>query len=132
MLIGAVAFGQNGNKDVFRIVAFKNKNATITSVSNTIESNQKLHIHVPSAFSPDGDGINDAFFAVSEGVEDFNMQVYNRWGEVVFESNDIEEQWDGSFKGELSQEDAYVYVIEARGMDDDEPTTLKGTVSLIK
>jgi len=124
--------GQSVNNVEYRLVAYKNTENTIVSISNEVQVAKRLHIHVPNAFSPDGDGINDLFSAVSDGVEDYTMSIYNRWGEVVYHSNDIKESWDGSFKGTLSIQDAYVYVIEARGIEDEKFTRLKGTVSLIR
>lgn len=116
----------------YRVVAYKNTDNYVISVSNIIECKKKLHIHVPNAFSPDGDGINDTFAAVSDGVEDYIMDVYNRWGEVVFHSENISESWNGEYKGIKSVQDAYVYVISARAIEDGQPTILKGTVSLIR
>ncbi len=124
--------GQSKNTVEYRLVAFKKNNNAIISVSNEVEVIKRLHIEVPNAFSPDGDGINDLFGAISEGVEDYDLNIYNRWGEIVYHSNDINESWDGSFKGTKAMQDAYVYVIEARGADDDNYTKLKGTVSLIR
>lgn len=124
----------NEGKNVvdYRVVAFKNTDNYIVSVSNIIEHKKKLHIHVPNAFSPDGDGINDTFAAVSDGVEDYTMDVYNRWGEVIFHSEDISESWNGEYQGRKLVQDAYVYVISARAIEDDKSTILKGTVSLIR
>lgn len=56
-------------------------------------------IYVPNSFTPDHDGINDYFRAYGENVAGFEMTIFNRWGEPVFHSEDIEEGWDGSFLG---------------------------------
>ena len=116
----------------YRVVAVKAGENKIVSVSNTVQSAKKLHVHVPNAFSPDGDGINDTFTAISHGVEEYSIDIFNRWGEVVFHSEDLSESWDGTFKGTESMQDAYVYVIKARGITDADFTTYKGTVSLVR
>jgi gliding motility-associated-like protein len=122
----------NNNVAEYRVVAHKYADNSVESISNTVGIIKKIHIQVPNAFSPDGDGVNDNFTAVSEGVEEFSMDIYNRWGEVVYHSENIEEPWAGKYKGADCQQDAYVYVISARGLADELATTLKGTVSLIR
>lgn len=54
-------------------------------------------IYVPSSFTPDNDGVNDYFLAVGEYIDEFEMTIYNRWGELIFQSFDINSGWDGSF-----------------------------------
>ncbi|MDQ3047891.1 MAG: gliding motility-associated C-terminal domain-containing protein [Bacteroidota bacterium] len=52
---------------------------------------------------------NDVFFPYTSGVTDFKLQIFNRWGELIFESNDIALGWDGYYKGKLCQQDVYVW-----------------------
>ncbi|MEO7081876.1 MAG: choice-of-anchor L domain-containing protein, partial [Flavobacteriales bacterium] len=64
----------------------------------------------PNAFTPDGDGVNDRFGPVSSSVYEFQMLIFDRWGHVVFESNDINTQWDGTVMGGgLATTGVYVY-----------------------
>jgi gliding motility-associated-like protein len=135
LLFTATMFAQNAtnhNEVPFRIVAHKTTDNAVISVSNEVEVTKKLNIQVPNAFSPDGDGVNDDFMVVHDGVEHFTMDIYNRWGELVYHTDDTELPWDGLHKGKDCQQDAYIYVISARGLDDESATTLKGTVSLIR
>lgn len=78
-------------------------------------------VRVPNAFSPSPNGPgsgsneagdNDVFLPVYEGVSEFHMTIYNRWGELLFESHDPNVGWDGYYKGRLSPKDAYVYKLE--------------------
>jgi len=73
----------------------------------------ELLIWVPNVFSPNGDGLNDEFMAKSNlDVDiDFQMLVFNKWGEQLFMSNDISKGWDGTFKGVLCPLDMYTFVI---------------------
>jgi gliding motility-associated-like protein len=69
-------------------------------------------IFIPNAFTPNGDGLNDTFRAYSRcPITYYRMLIYNRWGELLFESHDIEEGWDGRKNGKMCQGDAYVYLI---------------------
>jgi len=70
-------------------------------------------LFVPDAFTPNNDGLNDVFRAVSSGdnITRFSMQIYDRWGALVFESNDIIQGWNGQIKNKLAPADTYVWVI---------------------
>jgi gliding motility-associated-like protein len=69
---------------------------------------------VPNAFSPNGDGINDEFFAVGRGIypETFKIFVYDRWGSLAFEGHNLYESWDGKINGSLIRETGvYTYIL---------------------
>ena len=89
------------------------------------------YIFIPNAFTPNGDGENDYFKVRSEIIIDLNMKIYNRWGELVFESNDINLGWDGRFRGVLQEQEVYVYVVEARFIDNSRQV-LRGNLTLIR
>lgn len=67
--------------------------------------------HVPNAFSPNGDQVNDIFLPKGIGVLTYSLRVFDRWGKLVFESNDPSIGWDGNYKGANAPEGVYVYVI---------------------
>jgi gliding motility-associated-like protein len=75
----------------------------------------QYHVYLPSAFSPNGDGLNDTFRPVVAGVAEMTFQIYNRWGETVF-SGKNQETWDGNFKGKPVQEGIYVYSVQVLNM----------------
>jgi gliding motility-associated-like protein len=85
----------------------------------------------PNAFSPNQDGINDAWLPVSTGINDYHIQIYNRWGDVVFESTDIDEAWMGNaYNGDYFVPDGvYNYTITYFDMLE-KPTVLKGTINI--
>jgi gliding motility-associated-like protein len=64
---------------------------------------------VPTAFTPNGDGVNDRVLVRGFGISKVNFQIFNRWGELVFASSDIGAGWDGYFKGKLQAQDVYHY-----------------------
>ncbi|MGZ3864830.1 MAG: PKD domain-containing protein [Bacteroidia bacterium] len=91
-------------------------------------------IYVPSAFTPNHDGMNDVFMPKGEGVTEYKLYVYDRWGQLAFKSNDLSVGWDGRHlnKGnEIAPEDIYIWKIEAKNQKG-EPKMLKGHVSLLK
>lgn len=73
-------------------------------------------IFIPTAFTPNDDGINEKFGIVGQGIGTFNMKIYNAWGELVFECNKPEDGWDGTFKGAASPVGTYLYTVTARSL----------------
>jgi gliding motility-associated-like protein len=99
-----------------------------------IKIDDEFMMYVPNAFSPNADGTNDVFFAKGEGVKDFKMYIFDRWGNQIFFSDDIYKGWDGRFlsKGsDVVQEDVYIWKIECKTFKG-EARILKGHVSLVK
>jgi gliding motility-associated-like protein len=91
----------------------------------------KENIFIPNAFSPNGDGINDHFVPRSTILLSMRLQVYDRWGNKVFESNDPAQGWDGTYKGQPAQVDAYGYHFTGTCTDGGN-ITLKGNVTLLR
>lgn len=90
-----------------------------------------LKLYVPNAFTPDADGMNDIFRAYGAYIEDFRMSLYNRWGALLFYTEDIEKGWDGRVYGEQAPEAVYAWKItylDATG----EYHNLYGTVTLLR
>ncbi|MEC8968307.1 MAG: gliding motility-associated C-terminal domain-containing protein, partial [Bacteroidota bacterium] len=87
-------------------------NGCIDVSCQTIEITDVFLVYVPNAFSPGGDdNINDIFIPVVNGasVKNFDFYIFNRWGEMIFESHHQTEGWDGYYKGKLAKQDAYVW-----------------------
>jgi gliding motility-associated-like protein len=131
LLFVSPSFSQEANDYTvnYRVTAYKNGNPAITSVSNTAEIIPDLLIYVPNSFTPNDDGLNDKFGAVGEGIIEYNMQIFNVWGNLVFESKNPSTQWDGKHNGLLCAEGAYTYLISAKS----EKRRLKksGSINLI-
>jgi len=68
-------------------------------------------IFVPNAFSPDNDGINDIFKPYSDYLDEYQLWIYNRWGELIFYTSDVNEGWDGYHNGKAAKNDVYVWKI---------------------
>ena len=79
----------------YRVVAYKNGSPQTFSVSNEVEVIPPMTLYIPNTFTPNGDGLNDTFGIAGEAVKDFKMEVFNRWGQLVFESTNPNLRWDG-------------------------------------
>jgi gliding motility-associated-like protein len=98
--------------------------ADTLSMKNEVMVRASGGIKIPNAFTPNtsgstggmvgSGGINDIFYPITEGVTEFNMQIFNRWGELIFESNSPDYGWDGYYQGRLCPAGVYVYKIRAR------------------
>jgi gliding motility-associated-like protein len=82
--------------------------------SNIVSIRVNAQLQYPNAFSPNNDGLNDTFGIKGSFINDFHLQIFNRWGTLVYESTDINAIWDGRFNGELVPEGAYILTIEGR------------------
>ena len=88
-------------------------------------------VFVPNAFSPNNDQVNDCLKVYSNCLESIVFRIYSRWGEVVFETNQIDDCWDGTYKGQLLNTGTYAFVLEYSLIDGTQ-SVLKGNVSLMK
>ena len=94
-------------------------------------------LYIPNAFSPNGDGANDFFTVYGQAVLEYRILIYNRWGELVYSSNDASEVnnssagWDGRYKGEFQEVGTYIYNIVAVG-GDGFPLEKSGEIFLVR
>lgn len=69
-------------------------------------------IYVPNAFTPGGNDKNPIFYAYGRGIADFNMTIYSRWGQIIFQSDNIDDGWDGTMNGSEVQTGVYIWTIQ--------------------
>jgi gliding motility-associated-like protein len=89
------------------------------------------NLYVPNAFSPNGDGNNDLFFVRGKNIVELNFAIYSRWGEKVFETINISEGWDGTFRGEKMESAVFAYYLTLTYADG-KTEVKKGNISLIR
>ena len=118
------------NIDSYRLIAVSND--SIESISNTISVEKPYALYAPNAFSPDGDGINDYFNVVGQGLSNYIIEIYNRWGQMVFKSTNLDNQWDGKFQQINSPPGTYVYKIKTTDFGTELKLIKSGTVSLVR
>jgi gliding motility-associated-like protein len=79
------------------------------TVSTDIRVNPYFTFYIPNTITPNDDGVNETFFGSGTYILDYQMFIYNRWGDLIFEAYEEEDHWDGSFRGKASQQGIYVY-----------------------
>lgn len=98
------------------LIAYNNYGCTDTSC-HPVQAIIIPLLDVPNAFTPNGDGINDAVYVRGFGIDKMNWKIYNRWGTQVFQSVSQNFGWDGKYKGILQPQEVYTYVLDVQFSD---------------
>ena len=100
----------------------------------SVTVNSITDIFIPNAFSPNGDGNNDVFqlFGDVNTIAFLDVMVFNRWGEKVFESSNHHFTWDGTYKGEVVPQGAYIYTAKIVFINGYSRNDLKGSLTIIR
>ncbi len=107
----------------------------VDSFYTVVQVNEEVIYYIPNSFTPDGDEFNQTFqpiFTAGFDPYDWNIKIFNRWGEIVFESNDHTVGWDGTFNGKMVQDGTYLWTVEYKTIASDERRTDTGHVNVIK
>lgn len=119
----------------FRVTISDNDNCPVTDQA-TVSRHSCIvicQVAIPNAFSPNKDGNNDSFKPLFNcGVESYSLSIYNRWGEKVFESNNVADGWDGMYKGSTEPVGTYVYFTQFKLSDKQNIETKTGNVTLLR
>ena len=95
--------------------------------------NPETTFYIPNTFSPNGDGINDEFYGKAENVYEFEMSIFDRWGDRIFYSKDINEHWKGKANNgdKIAQQDVFIYVVTFRDIKN-ESYHYAGNVTIVR
>jgi gliding motility-associated-like protein len=115
-------------------LAVTSEHGCMDTVCHLVEILDEFLLYVPNAFTPNGDGTNDIFLPVIQGEEpdSYVLLVFNRWGEVIFQSNNKNIGWDGTHNGQKAKEDVYVWKIQAKKLLNEEVKEKVGHVTLLR
>jgi len=105
------------------------------SINITVRGCENCRLYIPSAFTPNGDGLNDVFKTTPQckyiGLRSFDLRIYNRWGQLVFRTHDINQGWNGMYKNQEAEPGVYVYEVNYTLLQN-EPLQQRGPVTLIR
>jgi gliding motility-associated-like protein len=116
------------------LVAYNSAGCTDTARVNVKVKDEVIY-YIPNSFTPNGDESNNTFQPVFTSGFDpykFKFEIFNRWGETVFESHDASVGWDGTYHENTVREGNYIWKIEFRERDTDKKYTLSGSLTLIR
>lgn len=129
-----ITFPSNPETYPVQLVAINEYGCTDTATSVVVVDDVTL-FYIPNAFTPDGDAHNQTFKPImTSGFDpyDYNLKIFNRWGEIIFESNNAQVGWDGTFQGQLVQDGTYIWQIEFKESMSDKRRNYSGHVNLLK
>ena len=112
-----------------------NEAGCVDSANYSVLVLQELLIYVPNTFTPNNDAANNSFKPViSAGIDPFNYQllIFNRWGEVLFESYNPEVGWDGTCGGKIMQDGVYIWKITCGALQSEDIYEYTGHVNLLR
>ncbi len=120
------------NADTYPITLYVTSNDGCKDTANEIVViKNSFTLYIPNAFSPNADGVNDEFQIKGYGINTFELQIFDRWGKLVYVSDSMNKLWKGEANGKDAPEDTYVYLIhvaDVLGNDHD----FKGRISIIR
>ena len=121
----------NQDQYCYEILAYKQDSNWVQSLSNRVCMETLPRLFAPNAFTCNNDNLNDGFLVQGIFVKQFELQIFNRWGVLVFESNDMYAPWDGKYNGVDAPSDVYVYIATGYGRNG-KFKTIKGNVTLLR
>lgn len=121
---------QNFQRLTYRLLS-SSASGEFQSASNTVSVDQPFQFFFPTAFSPNGDGLNDVFRGVGRFASSFHLQVLNRWGQVIYESKSPQKGWDGTYNGKAVPPETYLYRFEATDVKG-ERIVKSGIITLVR
>jgi len=106
----------------------------IDSTILTMEIVPDIIFYAPNSFTPDDDEHNQSWFFYIEGIDfaNFNLQIYNRWGRVIWETNDVKAKWDGYYNGLKVQAGSYPWKASFKALDNDDKQERNGLINVIR
>ncbi len=123
-------YEQIGEYEV-ELIALSEAGCSDTTTFGPLEV-KKIQVFTPSAFSPNGDGINDEYTVVTSGVKDILFQVYSRWGMLIYESRGDNVNWDGKIEGELIPEGVYTVKVLATSAKKEKPLEAFEIITIVR
>ncbi len=104
------------------------------SITLEIEVVPDVIFYAPNSFTPDDDEHNQTWAIVIEGIDElnFNLEIYNRWGEIVWKSRDIRAEWDGTFGGKIVPEGTYIWKASYKEKNNDGKKLYSGYINVIR
>ena len=126
------------NEGMFTLSVVHYSNGCVSNPQETvitIDNCPEELIYIPNTFTPDGNEHNQTFLPVfTSGFDpyDYNLSIYNRWGNLIFESNDHKVGWDGTFNNGYAQDGTYHWIIQYGDLQTDKKTKITGFITLLK
>jgi gliding motility-associated-like protein len=120
--------------EIYMIIG-ENSNGCIDTIYASVAIQEDNFLYVPNTFTPDGDEFNNVFIpSISDSFDpqSYTLLIFNRWGELIFESQDINEGWNGTYNGSMQQNGVYTWKISLKTKELDDANEYHGHVLLLR
>ncbi len=118
--------------DVTYTITTTNSEGCTTATTATIRVQIESTFYIPNTFTPNNDGMNEIFKPLATHIHDYKIDIFDRWGLLIFQSTNLDQGWDGTYKGGKCQQDVYVYKVEYVDDPENRTHTKAGQVNLIR
>jgi len=125
----------NENPDEYLVtLTVTTEHGCVDSTANLIEIVPNILLYAPNAFTPDGDKFNENWRVYIDGIDiyNFNLLIFNRWGEVVWESLNPDAEWNGTYGGKPAPEGMYIWSMQVTDFTTDQKFEFKGHINLLR
>ncbi|MEZ4936854.1 MAG: PKD domain-containing protein [Crocinitomicaceae bacterium] len=116
------------------VLTVVNDHGCVDSASTQVRVINEVILYAPNAFTPDGDSHNDIWQVFIDGIDfyDFELIVFNRWGEKVWESHNPDVGWNGTYMGQIVQDGTYVWILKCKDQWNDKKYTFNGHLTIVR
>lgn len=119
------------NNQTYTVIATDSLGCIDTAFANINTTMPCVEVFIPTMFSPNNDGLNDEWKVIGTCIKNINVEVFNQWGELIFNTNNQNQSWKGDFKGKTVQNDQYTYKVSVV-YSDGNTETFSGYVNVVK
>ena len=120
-----------GFKEV-QLIAIDNTTGCKDTALQMIQIIDNANIYIPNVFYPNGDNLNDFFFPVSRNYDKITMRIFNRWGELLYETHEFTQGWDGTYQNKACEQDVYMYILQLQNSSNNNSKSYSGTLTLLR
>lgn len=124
-------FQSGGTKNI-QLISMNSLTGCADSIIKQVDITDNTDIYIPNVFTPNQDNVNDFFFPVSRNYNVIKMQIFNRWGELIYQCESFSSGWDGTFKNKNCPQDIYIYSIELNNTFNFKLKKFSGTLTLLR
>jgi gliding motility-associated-like protein len=103
------------------------ENGCMEEIVDSVIIEENYAVFIPTSFTPNGDGLNDVFMPLGGGIEKFKLEIYNRWGNMIYSTNSMSQPWDGNDHGQ----DNYIWKVYLKDKDGVDREMI-GSVTLLR
>lgn len=106
----------------------------VDTVERILSVNSDIIFYAPNSFTPDGDEFNQSWLFYVSGIDEYNFEllIFNRWGQIIWETHDVNSSWDGTYNGEIVPQGTYTWVARVKDLYSDSKEEFSGAINIMR